>query len=826
MSHPQPPHVPRAHPAPGARPRARATSIVLLIVATTLTAGHASAVAAPAEATRAPRLKQACTAGWRSMPVPKSAFRSTPFEIVARDGGPAWVLGGSDRGLLTLSWRDGAWMDVSPRGGGFRGLVAGLVSRAGDVVAAGYRRPATGRGLSPTAGTYGAAGWREEAVPSDPGEASLTAIAGRRGTVAVGSIVSRGRARAIAVRRARGGWRRQDLPVSRGESALAAMAEAPDGSLWAVGWQSGRAGRWRPLVLRRTRQGWARGRAPSLPVGSGVLADIAFGTDGRAWVAGFLVPTGSSAHVPVLARRDGDSWQSVPLPWAEGVSTVVRSVDIGDDGRVWLAGAFLATDAREARGFVAVRGDEGWSVGELATPSTVRSELHAVAALGDGAMAAGSVAWTSVVLETCPLEVATRKGRIKVGAMAARRAARALEDDDGAEPGTRRDAGAASLPRIGAAVDASGFEVRDVTRKAGLETRSRSYGGLVADFNGDGRMDVFYSRHGQITPRLYLGRKGGFELAPDTSFGIVDRHGCTASDADRSGTLDIFCTVGRGRGTALHRHELSLDPAGADPRLARGALGASDPFGRGRAATFIHLDGDRYPELFVTTLPDRVDGMPGPNRLFRNLGGRFVPAPELGLDRHVGGDCAVAADIDGDGDEDLLHCVSAPDDGRPGGLRIRRNESGRLPDRSRALGVAPIGDRDVLVADLTGDGRPDLVQLGSDRLRVSRGTRSGFVPRFEVRVRRGVALGAGDADGDGYPDLYVVTAGPGNWPDHLLLNRRKGRAFVSVRIPQAADGGGDDVLVLDYDQNGLADFLVLNGLPRSGPVQLLASFRR
>jgi hypothetical protein len=46
-----------------------------------------------------------------------------------------------------------------------------------------------------------------------------------------------------------------------------------------------------------------------------------------------------------------------------------------------------------------------------------------------------------------------------------------------------------------------------------------------------------------------------------------------------------------------------------------------------------------------------------------------------------------------------------------------------------------------------------------------------------------------------------------------------------VAIPQARSGGADDVITIDHDRNGLADFLVLNGLERAGPIQLIAAFR-
>ncbi len=61
--------------------------------------------------------------------------------------------------------------------------------------------------------------------------------------------------------------------------------------------------------------------------------------------------------------------------------------------------------------------------------------------------------------------------------------------------------------------------------------------------------------------------------------------------------------------------------------------------------------------------------------------------------------------------------------------------------------------------------------------------------------------------------------------DLLLVSKSGGTRFSSVRIPQTSKGAADDVFSLDWDKNGLADFVVLNGRGPKGPVKLLASYR-
>lgn len=51
-----------------------------------------------------------------------------------------------------------------------------------------------------------------------------------------------------------------------------------------------------------------------------------------------------------------------------------------------------------------------------------------------------------------------------------------------------------------------------------------------------------------------------------------------------------------------------------------------------------------------------------------------------------------------------------------------------------------------------------------------------------------------------------------------------GTSFTNVVIPQVGHGTADDVLALDYDKNGLTDFLTFNGISGPGPLKLTAFF--
>lgn len=62
--------------------------------------------------------------------------------------------------------------------------------------------------------------------------------------------------------------------------------------------------------------------------------------------------------------------------------------------------------------------------------------------------------------------------------------------------------------------------------------------------------------------------------------------------------------------------------------------------------------------------------------------------------------------------------------------------------------------------------------------------------------------------------------------DLIFFTRGSGRSFRVVAAPSRAGGVADDVHAIDHDQNGLTDFLVLNGRGTArGPVQLISFYR-
>ncbi len=244
-----------------------------------------------------------------------------------------------------------------------------------------------------------------------------------------------------------------------------------------------------------------------------------------------------------------------------------------------------------------------------------------------------------------------------------------------------------------------------------------THGATSADFNGDGYDDALLIRHYSAFPRYLINQDGSFLDQTDLAFPgnkKRDYHSCPAADVDGDRDLDIYCTVGgKGGGTAPNPNELWLAASNGTFTLTELAWGARNSFGRGREATFIDANGDGRPDLYIGNQYPRLDGHPGPNRLFLNVNGkRFRKASEFGVDELIGGDALQSIDYDLDGDEDLLVCGQ-------GQLRLYRNvRNTGFRDITEATGARPQTPcLDAGFVQVNPDGRPDLVVLGGGRSR-------------------------------------------------------------------------------------------------------------
>jgi enediyne biosynthesis protein E4 len=233
------------------------------------------------------------------------------------------------------------------------------------------------------------------------------------------------------------------------------------------------------------------------------------------------------------------------------------------------------------------------------------------------------------------------------------------------------------------------------------------------------------------------------------------------------------------------------------------------PTANGSGVAIFDYDGDGKMDLYFANCTYFPVGSKksGPNRLYRNLGDgtkfQDVTAESgLGFEGFCHG--IIAADIDNDGDQDVLLCNHGPN------VLYLNDGKGHFKDVSKAAGIArdgwssggaPIdydndGDLDLYVANY---GEWDLKRDGERRCSDTDGKLRLYCNPKEIRTVKHF-LYRNDGLKDGVPHFTNVY-------DEFLFDESKG-AF----IPGRADGHGFGVVTADLNGDGLTDIYVANDM--------------
>jgi hypothetical protein len=346
----------------------------------------------------------------------------------------------------------------------------------------------------------------------------------------------------------------------------------------------------------------------------------------------------------------------------------------------------------------------------------------------------------------------------------------------------------------------------------------------AGDLDGDGFPDLavgHYQAHGLATVFRNLG---------DGSFGAPEYHDCGApdwfvslTDLRGSGRPDMAVLAPCDNGTDLR---VSLnDGHGAllDPVRIPGWTDGWDFFYRGAVAD---IDGDGAPDAAIGIAS-------GPNqiRIVRGLGNGQLglsTAISYGPQGQACCDGIALADLNGDGRPDVVAADPIVTGGytAPGNIWVSLNMGGfnfAPPTRYPLSGVTPTYVR---VADLNGDGRPDIVASSTG---VFQGSNVPVDRCLQVLINRGdgsfdppvtYVIGSGtreffpdvaiaDLDRDGRPDL-VANLGPLNLPGHVVVlhNRGDGTFEPWQSIPVASQPYA--LATADFDGDGWPDVAVVH----------------
>ncbi len=396
----------------------------------------------------------------------------------------------------------------------------------------------------------------------------------------------------------------------------------------------------------------------------------------------------------------------------------------------------------------------------------------------------------------------------------------------------------------------------DIAPLVGLNRMGLAGGVAVADFDRDGLLDLAASDMDVAGP-LALFRNSGtgpFEdLAPgaglDTQWGGLQ---VQAVDYNNDGWMDL-CLPRGGWQLFFSPARLSLLENRGDGSFAdvTHQAGLAEPAFPRQTSVWLDYDNDGDLDVYLgneslaelgQVLTDVYRGGDYPCQLMRNNGdGTFTDvAPQAGVtnDRFTKG--AAAGDYDNDGDPDLYVANRYSDDPRNGFNRLYRNNGdGTFTDVAQEMGVVdPPRAFACWFWDYDNDGWLDLwvgsfdndsseVMLGEliadyrgaapNRARTGRLYRNLAGRTFQdVTVETGLdhpwmVMGAtfGDANGDGFLDMYLGTGTPEYAvivPNQLLINDQGKRflnATTSAGVGHLQKGHG--VAFADFDNDGDQD---------------------
>ena len=275
-------------------------------------------------------------------------------------------------------------------------------------------------------------------------------------------------------------------------------------------------------------------------------------------------------------------------------------------------------------------------------------------------------------------------------------------------------------------------------------------------------------------------------------------YGVTLADLNRDGRLDIV-TANQGSSTA---GVLLGQAGGGFSAVSTYSAGAgSRPVG----VALADVSGDGWPDIITANNGSSTAGV-----LLGQAGGSFVPVITYSVGFASSAYSVAVADVNGDGRRDI---VTANIGSNTAGVLLGQAGGGFTPASTYPTGANSFPNG-LAVADVSGDGRPDLVtaNYSSSTVGVLLGQAGGgFATVMTYSTDTGstpVGVVLADVSGDGRAD--IITANQGTNTVGVLLGQVGGGFTAVTTYSTGAGSFPKSVAVSDVNGDGRADIITAN----------------
>ncbi len=318
----------------------------------------------------------------------------------------------------------------------------------------------------------------------------------------------------------------------------------------------------------------------------------------------------------------------------------------------------------------------------------------------------------------------------------------------------------------------------------------------VADLNGDGHLDLVTAGSyagGQLDVRLGNGN-GTFQAASVMDFVADGVDTLATGDVNGDGKVDVALASTYGKDDA-GVSTVSILLGNGDGTMGAQVSYPTDDYPEQVLLSDLNGDGDL--DLCVAT-----GGNGGLDVLLNRGDGTF--SPSVAYAKGHGLWAVATGDLNGDKKPDL---VTAYADSAQAAVLLNGGDGGVATFSSPTAIALPASPRALAVGDVNGDGKLDLVAVGSEvYVLLGKGDGTFGSATTYAAGTEPSAVAIGDLDGDGHPDLVVTNGGSGS----VSVLFGNGDGTFQWQVVFATDTTPTSLAIDDFNGDGKRDVAVCN----------------